>query len=86
MVSTALIQYSWASSQKPTIFSGNSGITGTMKTISVIAGDSVSTRSASQCLKARSGISATNQATTGSRWSHSQASIRKMIASRTQTG
>ena len=36
--------------------SGNSGITGTMNTISVIAGDSVSTRSASHCLNARSGI------------------------------
>src|SRR2546429_5703961 len=85
-VRTAAIQYSWASNQRATSFSGNSGTTGTMNTISVIAGDSVSTRSASQALKARSGISATNHATTGSRLSHSQASIRKMTASRTQTG
>ena len=55
------------SSQSPTSFSGNSGITGTMNTISVIAGDSVSTRSASHCLNARSGISATTRATIGSR-------------------
>ena len=67
MVTMALIQYSWVSSHRPTIFSGNSGITGTMNTISVIAGDSVSTRSASQCLKVRSGNSATNHATIGSR-------------------
>ena len=67
MVRMALIQYSWVSSQRPTSFSGNSGITGTMNTISVIAGDSVSTRSASHCLKARSGISATTHATIGSR-------------------
>ena len=33
--------------------SGNSGITGTANTISVIAGDSASTRSDSHCLKAR---------------------------------
>ncbi len=54
MVKTALIQYSCVSSQRPTSFSGNNGSTGTMKTISVIAGDSVSTRSASHCLKVRS--------------------------------
>ena len=63
----ALTQYSWASSQSPTSLSGNSGITGTMNTISVIAGDSVSTRSASHALNARSGIRATIRATTGSR-------------------
>ena len=63
----ALIQYSCASSHSPTSFSGNSGITGTTNTISVIAGDSASTRSASHCLKARSGIRATTRATIGSR-------------------
>ena len=53
MTTTALTQYSCASSQRPTSLSGNSGITGTANTISVIAGDSVSTRSDSHCLKAR---------------------------------
>ena len=42
MTMTALTQYSFASSQRPTSLSGNSGITGTANTISVIAGDSVS--------------------------------------------
>ena len=67
MVAMALSQYSCASSHSPTSFSGNNGITGTMNTISVIAGDSVSTRSASHCLNACSGIYATTQATIGSR-------------------
>ena len=56
MTTTALTQYSCANSQRPTSLSGNSGITGTANTISVIAGDSVSTRSDSHCLNARSGI------------------------------
>ena len=63
----ALTQYSWASSQSPTSFSGNSRMAGTTNTISVIAGDSVSIFSASQCLKARSGIRATTRSTIGSR-------------------
>ncbi len=67
MVRMALSQYSWVKSQKPISLSGNSGITGTAKTIKVIAGDSVSTRSASHCLKVRSGIDATTRATIGSR-------------------
>jgi len=86
MVVIALSQYSCVNSHKPISLSGNSGSTGTKNTISVIAGDNVSTRSASHCLKVRSGISATTRATIGSRWSHSHASIRKMIASRTQNG
>ena len=85
-MTTALSQYSCASSHNPTSFSGNSGITGTAKTISVIAGDSASTRSDSHCLNWRSGIHATTFATTGSRWSHSHASIRKTTASSTQNG
>ncbi len=67
MVRTALNQYSCVSSQKPASFNGNSGMIGTMNTISVIAGDSESTRSASHCLKARSGSAATTAATIGSR-------------------
>src|SRR5258706_369702 len=39
MVAMALIQYSWVSSHSPTSLSGNSGITGTMKTISGIPAD-----------------------------------------------
>ena len=53
MVTMALTQYSWASSHSPTSLSGNSGITGTANTISVLAGDSVSTRSDSHCLNMR---------------------------------
>jgi len=86
MVKTALVQYSCVSSHRPTSLSGNSGMIGTAKTINVIAGDSASTRSDSHSLNRASGISATTRATIGSQWSHSQASIKKMIASRTQTG
>jgi hypothetical protein len=67
MVNTAPTQCSWVSNQMPISFKGNNGTTGTMNTISVIAGDKASTRSASHCLNARSGISATHQATIGSR-------------------
>ena len=59
-VKIAVSQYSCASSQSPISLSGNSGITGTAKTIRVIAGDSASTRSESHCLNWRSGIHATN--------------------------
>jgi hypothetical protein len=41
---------------------------------------------ATQALNARNGMSATIRSTTGSRWRHSQASIRKMIASTISSG
>ena len=57
-----------------------------MNTISVAAGGSLRTVPAIQAFTARNGMRATIQATTGSRWRHSHASIRKTIASRTSSG
>ncbi len=73
-----------ASSQRPSSLNGNSIASGTMNTTSVAAGGSLRTVPAIQALTARNGMRATTQATTGSRWLHSHASIRKTIASKDQ--
>src|SRR4029079_17291325 len=51
MVRMALTQYSCASSHNPISLSGNSGMTGTIKTINVMAGGKRSTQSARQWLE-----------------------------------
>src|SRR3954454_19871668 len=79
-------QFACAKNQTSRNLSGSRRMNGTMKTTSVAAGGSPSIHAARRRLSVSSGIHATARATIGARRSHSQASNKKMRASRIQSG